>query len=46
MQILMTHGRIGFWRRDCAEEFFRAPVVETKPKVAAAFDREIINERN
>jgi hypothetical protein len=31
LQIAMTHGRIGLWHRDCAEEFFRAPVVE-KPK--------------
>jgi hypothetical protein len=46
LQIAMPHSCIGLWHRDCAEEFFGAPVVETKPKVAAALDREIVNERN
>jgi hypothetical protein len=41
VQILMSRGCIGLWHRDCAEEFFGAPVVEpTKPKVAAVLDRE------
>jgi len=46
LQIAMTHGRIGLWHRDCAEEYFGMPVEPTKPKVAAAFDREIANEKN
>jgi len=37
VQIAMSRGRIGLWHRDCAAEYFRAPIVEpTKPKVAAA----------
>jgi hypothetical protein len=45
LQIAMSHSCIGLWHRDCAEEFFGAPVL-TKPKVAAALDREIVNEKN
>jgi hypothetical protein len=38
LQVLMSRGYVGLLHRDCAQEFFGAPVV-TKPKVAAALDR-------
>jgi hypothetical protein len=37
LQILMSHGYIGLWHCDCAEEFFGASVME--PKAAAVLDR-------
>lgn len=47
VQIAMTHGRIGIWHLQCAQEYFRVPVMESivpvmesmKPKVAAALER-------
>jgi hypothetical protein len=46
LQIAMPHSCIGLCHRDCAEEFFGVPVEPVKPKVAAALDREIVNEKN
>jgi hypothetical protein len=46
VQVAMHRGCVGLFHRDCAQEFFGAPVEPTKPKVAAVLDREIANEKN
>jgi len=42
-ELQILHRRhISLWHRDCAEEFFRAPVVEpTEPKFMAVSDRRL-----
>jgi hypothetical protein len=44
LQILMHRGCIGLWHRDCAQEFFRMPILEpAKPKNRSRLGLEIVN---